>query len=302
MLIVGTGALACLFAARFSAAGQPVCMLGSWPEGLQALRRYGVRVRRADGGLSAYPVRVAGPNGPPPGSNEGEPFALVLVKAWQTGEAARRLAPFLAAGGLAVTLQNGLGNLEILAEALGAGRAAAGTTTSGATLEAPGVVRPAGEGAVALETNPRLDPLADQLAAAGFAVRRHTRIDGLLWGKLVINAAINPLTAVLGVPNGALLERPGARSLMADLAQETAAIAAARGVSLPFADPAAAVEEVARRTAENLSSMLQDVRRGAPTEIEAICGAVVRAAGEAGLAAPLNGVFLRLVPALVKKP
>lgn len=296
MLIVGTGALACLFAARFSAAGLPVRMLGSWPEGLEALRCYGVRVHRPDGSQSVYPVQVVAPHEPPAAG----PYALVLVKTWQTGAAARRLAPYLSPDGLALTLQNGLGNLEVLSGVLGQERATAGATTAGATLEAPGLVRPAGEGMIALENNARLDGLAGRLEAAGFAVQRHERIDSLLWGKLVINAAINPLTAVLGLPNGALLERPAARSLMCDLAVETAAVAAARGIDLPFDDPASTAEEVARRTDSNLSSMLQDVRRGAPTEIEAICGAVVKAAGEVGIPAPLNEVFLRLVTALVK--
>jgi hypothetical protein len=89
-----------------------------------------------------------------------------------------------------------------------------------------------------------------------------------VWGKLVINAAINPLTALLGVPNGELLARPAARALMADLACEAAAVAAAQGIRLPYPDPVAAAEGVAQRTAANRSSMLQDVQRGAPTEID----------------------------------
>jgi 2-dehydropantoate 2-reductase len=123
-------------------------------------------------------------------------------------------------------------------------------------------------------------------------------LESLVWSKLVINAAINPLTALLNVPNGELLNRPTARQLSAQLAAETAAAAAAQGIELSFADPVAAAEDVARRTAANLSSMLQDVRRGARTEIDAICGAIVKAAHAAGVPAPVNEAMWKLVNAL----
>jgi 2-dehydropantoate 2-reductase len=123
-------------------------------------------------------------------------------------------------------------------------------------------------------------------------------VNALVWGKLVVNAAINPLTALLRLPNGALLERPAARLVMAALARETAAIALAQGVNLPFTDPVAQVEDVARRTAANRSSMFQDVARGARTEIDAICGAVVRAGEECALPAPVNRLMWQMVSAL----
>jgi 2-dehydropantoate 2-reductase len=119
-----------------------------------------------------------------------------------------------------------------------------------------------------------------------------------VWGKLVINAAINPLTALLRVPNGVLLERPAAREMMKALACESARVAAAENVELPFADPVAAAEEVARKTAGNRSSMLQDILRGAPTEIDAICGAVVQAAQRHKIDTPANWAAWKLVKSL----
>jgi 2-dehydropantoate 2-reductase len=123
----------------------------------------------------------------------------------------------------------------------------------------------------------------------------------LLWGKLVINAAINPLTALLRVPNGVLLERPTARALMSTLAREASSVAVAQGIRLPFPNPLQAVETIARRTASNRSSMLQDVERGAPTEIDAICGAIVKAGDQVGVAAPINRTLWQLVSALSPK-
>lgn len=294
LLITGTGALASLFGARLAAAGVEVTMLGSWPEGLAALRAHGVRLVEADGAQRAWPVRIAAD----PAECRGIPYALVLVKAWQTERAAQQLAACLPADGLALTLQNGWGNREALEQALGPDRVALGTTTLGATLLAPGVVRAGGQGPVTLGSHPRVQPLANLLRAAGFDVRLAGDVAGLAWGKLVINAAINPLTALLRAPNGQLLERPEARALMGLAASEAAAAGLAQGLHLPFDDPVAAAEDVARRTAVNHSSMYQDVQRGRPTEIDAICGAVVQAGERVGVATPVNRTLWLLVRAI----
>lgn len=293
ILIVGTGALAILFAARLAAVGQPVTLLGGWEAGLDALRREGVRLVDADGHERRYPIHATHDSQ----ACRGTRYALVLRKAWQTAQTAEQLAACLAHDGLALTLQNGLGNAETLAARLGPERVAVGTTTTGATLLGPGLARAGGEGVISLQQHPRLLVLEALLRRAGFNVRVVDDAARLLWGKLVINAAINPLTALLRVPNGALLERPDARLLMKALARETAAVARALGVTLLFDDPAAAAEDVARKTAANHSSMVQDMLRGAPTEIDAICGAVVQAAATCGMSAPLNEVLWRLVRA-----
>jgi 2-dehydropantoate 2-reductase len=294
ILVVGTGAMACLFSARLAAAGFPVTILGTWADGLQALQQYGVLVVDDEGHERRYPVRV----NTDPGECTGFRFALVLVKSWQTARAARQLAHCLDPGGLALTLQNGLGNREQLAQVLGDERVALGVTTAGATLLGPGRVRPVGEALVTLSAHPRLLPLAHMLESAGFIIETVSDPTALLWGKLVINAAINPLTALLGVLNGELLARPSARLLMQSVAYEAASVAAARGVHLSYADPAAAAEAVARRTAGNRSSMLQDVQRRAPTEIEAICGAIVHAGEDVDVSVPVNRTLLHLVKAL----
>jgi 2-dehydropantoate 2-reductase len=296
VLIVGTGAMGCLFAARFSAVGVPITMMGTWPEGLDALSQNGVCLQEAGGDEVSYPVNVIAK---PDGDTKFQ-YAIVLVKSWQTVLAARRLSYVLAEDGLALTLQNGVGNYEALMEELGPERAVLGVTTAGATLLAPGKVRAGGDGIIYLGSHRSLQPLAELFKTAGFSMESAPDPARLLWGKLVINAAINPLTALLGVANGILLERPPARRLMAEAALEAAAVAASQGIELPFSDPVAAAENTARRTASNLSSMLQDIRRGAPTEIDAICGAIVRAGEETGVPAPVNRTFWYLIDSLRK--
>ena len=294
ILIVGTGAMGSLFAARLAGAGHDVTMLGTWKEGLESIRSDGVRF--VDTGGREHRLAIHATDDPR--ECAGAPYALVLVKAWQTERAARQLAGCLAPEGLAVTLQNGLGNREALIQSLGPGRVALGVTTTGATLLGPGQVKAGGEGLLSIERNPSLGPLEEALKTANFNIQIVDDVHSLIWGKLVINSAINPLTALLRVPNGELLERPSARELMRTLAQETAQVARAENIDLPFLDPAAAAEDVARRTATNRSSMLQDVQRGAITEIDAICGTIVQIAQGHNIPAPANRTCWKLVKAL----
>lgn len=294
ILIVGAGAIATLFAARLSAAGHHVTMLASWQPGLDALRTRGARLIDEAGTEQAFPVEVTND----PKQCHGAQHALVLVKAWGTERAARWLKESLADDGLAVTLQNGLGNRETLARDLGPARVALGVTTTGATLLEPGLVRAAGAGTVSIERHPALGPIEAALRSAGLSLEIIDDARSLVWGKLVINAAINPLTALLRVTNGELLARPDARALMGELALEAARVAAADGIHLPFADPVAAAEEVAKVTAANRSSMLQDVQRGAHTEIDMICGAIAQRGEGHGVSTPVNWICWRLVRAL----
>jgi 2-dehydropantoate 2-reductase len=199
---------------------------------------------------------------------------------------------------LTVTLQNGLGNDLILSNILGPRRDFRGATTLGAPLLVPGSVRSSGEGVVTLERHPRLDGMEEMLRQARLGVNIAANMEPIVWGKLVINAAINPLTALLRVKNGDLLTNQPAHDLMIQLAGEVAKVAEALPVKLPFLDPECAVEDVAQHTAENMSSILQDVLRGAPIEVEAINGEVIRIGEQKGILLPVNRTICSLVNTL----
>lgn len=296
VLIAGTGALATLFAYRLAKTGSDVRMLGSWMAGVDAISQRGVWLEDAHGQIDKARVRVVSD----PIQVVGAELAIVLVKTWQTERTANQLAKCLAESGLALTLQNGLGNFEILAATLGDGRVAVGATTTGASLVEPGHVRYGGSGSIEVRRQENLLPLVRLLRTAGFQVNEHDDVGALLWGKLVINSAINPLTALLGVRNGELLEDYISRDYLRRTARESAAVAVLAGINLPFSDPVEAVEGVARRTANNFSSMLQDLRRGSPTEVDAINGAIVRTAHSRGIDAPHNEFLTRLVQRQVR--
>jgi 2-dehydropantoate 2-reductase len=274
--LVGTGALACLFGAKLAKLA-PVTLVGTWAEGLAALENRGIWLEAA-GAISTTRVSAAHWACPPPPAD----LVLVLVKAWQTARVAAHLPALLKPAGVAVTLQNGLGNREILG-----GRTCQGITTLGATLLGPGHVRLGGTGPTHLATPAWV---AETFSQAGFETQavEAGQMDSLVWGKLAVNCGINALTALLRVPNGELLRRPEAALQMEQAATECAAVAQAHNISLPYADPAARVREVAQCTAANFSSMLQDVLRGAPTEIDAINGAVMRAGQRLGVPTPVN--------------
>jgi 2-dehydropantoate 2-reductase len=125
--------------------------------------------------------------------------------------------------------------------------------------------------------------------------------ESLLWGKLAVNCGINALTALLRVPNGELLNRPDAAALMAAAAEECAAVARAKGIPLPYAPGVTAADQarwVAEHTKVNHSSMFQDILRGAPTEVDAINGAVAQAGERLGVPVAVNATLWRLVRAL----
>ena len=311
VLIIGTGALASLVGARLRRAGGDgldVTLAGSWPEALAAIERDGVTVDERHGSWRA-PVRAADIAGPLPMAD----LVLVLVKSHQTERVAPHAARAVAPDGLVLTLQNGLGNREALERHVGMGRVAQGVTSMGATLVAPGHVRAGGDGHTVIDSScsagsadgdgrsapgsassPRAAEAARLLTAAGFPTTTSGDLDALVWRKLVASSAINALSALRGVPNGELLRDPSARAKLEEAAREVGRVAAARGIDLG-ADPVALALQVATDTAGNTSSMLQDVRRGAPTEIDAINGAVVREGRRLGVPTPVNEELVEAV-------
>ena len=292
--IFGVGAMGTLFGSRLSPLAN-VTLFGSWLTQIETLQRDGLTVVHPDDTQSHHRLRVTNDlNEMPPAD-----VTLILVKSHQTSRTARQAASILRPTGIAITLQNGLGNLEKLARAVGRNRSVLGVTAQGATVLAPGCLRHAVEGKTFIATTPdqekALQAVADLFSSAGLETTLMDNADGLVWGKLAVNAGINPLTALLEVPNGALVEEETLRQIMSAAATEVAQVAAAQGIVLPFANAASHTAEVSRSTATNRSSMLQDISRVAPTEIDAISGAVVRFGHRLGIPTPVNEFLLRLI-------
>ena len=239
IILFGTGAMSCLFAARLSRVAD-VTLSAHGRKQSKRIREHGILFEDSNGKQN---IRVQAEYL----GNAIQPADLVIVlaKSWQTRKIAEYLPGYLKPEGMAISLQNGLGNLEALGP-----RVFAGTTAEGATLLGPGHVRAGGSGPTHVVAP---DWVVSLLKRGGFETYRCAteEAESLLWGKLSVSCGINALTALLRIPNGELLKRPPARDLMVRAAMECAAVARARGIKLPYPDPEARVKEVAERTADN---------------------------------------------------
>ena len=290
--IIGTGALACLFGARLSRYAD-VFMLGSWMRGIDSINDRGIRIDDACN-VEKYPVQAYLKSATIPNAD----CVLILVKSWQTIAAGSAALEIIDDEGLVITLQNGLGNFEQLSRCLGVQRVVAGVTTQGAELLGPGHIRYAGGGNTYLGKNTykeiQLENLIKAFNMAGFPIVVTDDLQGLVWGKLAVSSGINAITALLHVRNGELLSNPESEQLMIAAAHETANVAVAKGIKIPY-DVTEEVRDVASSTAENRSSMLQDVLRGSPTEIEFINCAVAKIGKSLGIPVPVHEKLCKLV-------
>ncbi|MBI5348177.1 MAG: 2-dehydropantoate 2-reductase, partial [Chloroflexi bacterium] len=231
---------------------------------------------------------------------EGTELALVLVKSYQTEKVAKEIKKFLAPDGVALTLQNGLGNYESLANELGEERVAQGVAMQGANMIEAGRVRDGGKGSIHVAEHPRLTKWVDVLRKANIEVHESpiSDLQSLVWNKLLINVPINPLTALLRLTNGEFLKREDALKVGDHAVDECLAVMVAKGITPPRHSPHNRYREVLFNTSTNRSSMFQDILRGAQTEIESINGAVVREGKKLGAPTSINETLYRLVKAL----
>jgi 2-dehydropantoate 2-reductase len=201
-----------------------------------------------------------------------------------------------------VCLQNGLGVTEEVARALPRTAVITAVSYQAANLAREGEVNhvvnlPTHLGYEGRGPDAAVEAVAAIFRRAGLPVAIEPDMAPQVWGKLLVNAAINPVAALAGVTNGQVAERPTLRALVRAVAEEGEATARARGVPLPYAGAADATLQTARQTAGNRCSMLQDLEAGRPTEIEYLNGAIAREAEQCGVAAPVN----RAVAALVRQ-
>lgn len=298
--ILGTGALASVFGAlltRASGENTRITLFGTWKEQIRTVREQGLTLILPDGSESHVRLNATASLSEVPRSE----LALILVKSHQTARVAEQAATILHPDGVVVTLQNGLGNVERLAGAVGRQRVVAGITYIGAHVLHVGKVRHAVAAKTLLGRSPDLEPRLQQISAlfnaAGIDTEVTPDIEQFIWRKLLVNAAINPLTALFEAKNRELLTAPLIRRAFEEGVKEVAEVARAQGITIPEDDPVQYALDVCKQTGANRSSMLQDILRGAPTEIDAIAGEVVRHGRKVGIPTPVNQFFLTHVHA-----
>ena len=298
-LIMGTGALGTVFGGLLLQAGQMVDFIGRGKH-FDVLRRQGLTIDGIWGQVHLGPVSVS-PEDP------GRPYDVILlcVKSFDTETACRQIKNLLAAGGLIISIQNGLGNLDIISRECGPAAAVGARVIFGAKISRPGLATVTvyadkvllGMQPAELQP-PQLHQVAAHLNEAGIPTAVVDNIFTHIWEKALYNCALNPLGAILHVTYGELAASPHTRDLMAAIIREMYEVAARMQIALHHASAAAYfrhfLERLVPPTAAHHPSMLQDLQQGRRTEIEALNGAICRYATQHHLSAPINETVCRL--------
>jgi len=288
--ILGPGSLGSTFGGLLTEAGFDVHMVGPRTEHLDVMMVRGLTILE-DSEERTVKVKVA--------SDCGEvgpvDLVIVLVKSSHTRDAVEFAAPLMGENTVAISLQNGLGNEEILAEYLGKERVLSGKTYVGGVITEPGRVLVGRKGKLTqvgeLEggITERARRIGDLFTSAGLETNVYPEMRPLIWHKLLINVSTGAITGITGLSYGELVQVPEAVRCGTEAVAEAMTVARAAGVELDVEDPG----EIFKAAVEGLpfdfkTSMLQDVLRGVKTEIDFINGAVVRLGRQYGIPTPVN--------------
>jgi 2-dehydropantoate 2-reductase len=289
--VFGAGAMGSLIGGLLSIR-EHVLLVGR-KEHVDAIGAHGLRIT----GKTARLVHPRAATRVPAGTRPE--LVIVATKAYDTAAAMARLKSF-ADSAVFLTLQNGLDNPDVIART--ARRVIAGTTAHGVTFLGPGEIRHAGIGDTTIGAwkgarGEDVIRTRDVLDEAGIRTQIVDDIASDLWAKVVVNASINPIAALAGVPNGRLVQDGDLARLLGEVGREALAAAVADGAHLDAESVLRRTRLIARRTAANRASMLQDLDRHRRTEVDAITGAVLRAAARHGIETPVNRALYALVRA-----
>lgn len=282
--VIGAGAIGSALGAHLSRV-DPVTLVGHANPHLRALETGPLTIRRADTSATTVQVEVTSDHSEVAGAD----LVILAVKSYDTNEAMSDIADHL--GDAAVlTLQNGLGNIERIREVVTPEQVLGGTTTLGAFVPEPGVVRIESTGKTKIgrpwgEIDHFLEQIAATFQSAGLQTEILPEIRRAIWEKVLVNVGINPVTALGSVRNGRLQSGPG-RDLLVRAIEEAQTVAEAEGFAINT--PVERALEVVEATAQNRSSMLRDVVSDSRTEIDALNGAIVDRAESHDIAVPVN--------------
>lgn len=299
VLIVGAGALGGLVGAFLTRAGEDVTLLEANAGRARMLNSEGLQIVRSGGGESlTVPLRVVT-------SVSGlDPFDLVFiaVKTYQTEDAVNATLPATRDDTRFLSMQNGVGNAEIVARLVGAARALCGITYHSVQHAGPGRlqfrsgIKPIQIAPFDGIVTPAIHAIGETFRRAGLDTEVVADIDHAVWQKLLHNAAINPVSAITGLSCREILGDEDVLAFIRDLCGEIVAVMRARGVPIvDEEDPFRPLLGSLHALGNNRPTMWQDLARGVRTEVDALNGAVVAEAGRLGLAAPHNAALVRFV-------
>lgn len=299
IVIVGPGALGSLVSGFLKhKTKEDIWLLDKCEDRAKRQKESGIKIEGLGGPLLARPnvtaeVKEIGP----------ADIVILCVKSYSTEEACKGIKDIVIDKTRVVSLQNGLGNVQIMNDHFGPERVIAGVTNHGSTLVGVGAVRHAGKGETIIgnaagRVMGEIRNVANVLSLAGFETKISKDIDSVIWSKLIVSVGINALSAITRLPNGALVESEETRSVMRGAVQEAVKVAKRKRIKLAYDDAFQKVETVCKATGENISSMLQDVLNKKRTEVDFINGSIVRQGKALGINTPVNEVLTNLVKAI----
>lgn len=297
--IVGAGAMGSLFGGLLAEAGNEVCLLDIWKDHVETINEKGLLIEGLSGDRF---IKIKAVTEPKEIGGTSD-LIIIFVKSYHTESAAENISPLVGESTSILTLQNGLGNFEILSNIFGQNKIIAGTTSYGATILGPGKVRHAGIGPTSIgeldgQIIARIEKIACVLTKASIKTGVSDNVLGLVWSKLLINVGINALGVLLKVKNGELIKGKHSLKLQRELVEEALEIAEKKGIKLIHQDMVKEVASICEKTNANVNSMLQDVLKKRRTEIDFINGAIVREGKKLNISTPVNKVITDLIKAI----
>lgn len=224
---------------------------------------------------------------------------FICVKSYNTENILKSIKDLVKENTYVISLQNGLGNLQLISEYMDSERIIGGITSQEAILEDGRIKHISkGETVIGQDSGKILGgvrEISSALNKANFPTKISKDINSVIWSKLIIDVGINAISAITKLKNGMLVKNEHTREIMRRAVSEAAKVAKRKRVKLAYDDPIQKVESVCRATADNLSSMLQDVLNREPTEIDFINGAIVRQAKSLNIETPTNEMLAELI-------
>jgi len=294
IVVIGAGAMGSLFGALLAESGENVRLFDIWKEHVEAINERGLNIE-FNGKMCSVRVNATSDK-----NQIGKTdLVIIFVKSTETGDAARTASELIYNNGFVLTLQNGMGNADIIGKIIDPARIIAGTTSHGATMLGPGSIRHAGTGPTVIGMwsgieNSGIAKIADVFNQAGIATEIVDDVQNVIWAKLLVNVGINAITALTGIKNGRIIDFPAAKALTCAAVEEAMEVARALGINVAD-NTVEHVIQVAEATGTNRSSMGQDVDNKRKTEINAINGAVVKEAEKLGINVPVNQTLTALI-------
>jgi len=296
--IIGVGAMGSVYAALLASAGHEVWAIDQWKEHIDAIREKGLRVEGASGDRT---VRIAATTDPA----DVRDADLVIIATKDNGvvDAARSALQVAKEDAPILTIQNGLGSADKVAEIVGSKRVMLGVVGGfGASIRAPGHAHHNGMEFVRLGEmegglTPRLEAVAEVWRSGGFRTLTFEDIHKMVWEKLICNVTYSGTCALTGLRVGEVQANPSAWSVATACANEAYQVARAKGIALDFDDPIAYVRAFGEKIPDARPSMLLDHLARRPAEVDNINGAIPREGAKVGVATPVNSLVVALLKA-----